>query len=534
MLHAGAVDAHRDINLAAFIHRAARAYPARVALSWEGGERRYADLSRRIDALAAGFDSLGVRAGDRVVILLSNGPRWIETYFATVQLGAIAVPLLTRLVAREFQYLLGDAEPCLIVTERAREELLGSVSLPAGCRVLWRDAPASAADSLDAVESRGRKLAPVRPRIDLQSPASILYTSGTTGQPKGTVRSQQSACFIIPIRQAVMGIGPDTTLLATTPMFHAAGHEFMMFQTLAAGGRVVSRSQFSEDDVAELVDRERITHAFFVPTMAARLLPAIRRRGTGWPSLSLWCSAAAPLPAQLRDDIRAAVPAARLWNVYGVTEAGVGSYLRDDAIDSKSGTCVGLPGPGAVLRVVDESGADVAPGVIGEVILQSAEAMSGYWRRPEESAQTLREGWVHSGDLGTLDEDGYLYVVGRIKDMVITGGENVYAAEVENVLSRAPGVREITIIGVPHPVWGEAVVALAVVDPGAGDVQSAVLETARAELAAHKRPKRVLVVESLPKNSFGKVDKQVLRQQHAALMIETPHKTALSRGEPHG
>ena len=187
-----------------------------------------------------------------------------------------------------------------------------------------------------------------------------------------------------------------------------------------------------------------------------------------------------------------------------------------------------------MLRVVDESGADVAPGVIGEVILQSAEAMSGYWKRAEESAQTLRDGWVHSGDLGTLDDDGYLYVVGRIKDMVITGGENVYAAEVENVLSRTPGVHEITIIGVPHPVWGEAVVALAVVAPGAGDVQSEVLETARAELAAHKRPKRVLVVESLPKNSFGKVDKQVLRQQHAALMIETPHATALSRGEPNG
>ena len=518
MLHAGAVETHRDIHLADFIHRAARARPARVALAWEGGERRYADLSQRIDALAAGFDALGVRAGDRVAILLSNGPRWIETYFAAVQLGAIAVPLLTRLVAREFQYLLGDAEPRLLVTERGREELLGAVNLPAGCRVLWSDAPASAADSLDAVEAKGRALPPVRPRVDLQGPASILYTSGTTGRPKGTVRSQQSACFIIPIRQAVMGIGPDTTLLATTPMFHAAGHEFMMFQTLAAGGRVVSRAQFSEDDVAELVDRERITHAFFVPTMAARLLPAIRKRGTGWPSLSLWCSAAAPLPAQLRDDIRAAVPGARLWNVYGVTEAGVASYLRDDAIGRKSGTCVGLPGPGAVLRVVDESGAEVAPGAIGEVVLQSVEAMSGYWRRPEESAQTLRGGWVHSGDLGTLDEEGYLYVVGRIKDMVITGGENVYAAEVEDVLSRAPGVRELTIIGVPHPVWGEAVVALAVAVPGARDAEVAVLDTARAELAAHKRPKRVLLVESLPKNSFGKVDKQVLRAQHAGLM----------------
>lgn len=520
--HRDTMGAHRDINLAAFIHRAARTWPGRVALSWEGGERRYQELSHRIDALAAGFHSLGVATGDRVVILLSNGPRWIESYFATVQLGAIAVPLLTRLVARELQYLLGDAEPKLVIAERDREALVGAVSLPPGCRVLWSDAPARSGDSLDAIEAAGNALAPCRPALDLQGAASILYTSGTTGQPKGTVRSQQAACFIIPIRQAVMGIGPDTTLLATTPMFHAAGHEFMMFQTLAAGGRVVSRTQFSEDDVAELVDRERITHAFFVPTMAERLLPAIRRRGSGWPSLSLWCSAAAPLPERLRNDIRAAVPGARLWNVYGVTEAGVGSYLRDDCIALKAGTCVGLPGPGAELRVVDAEDRDVARGAIGEVVLQSVEAMSGYWRRPAETAQTLRGGWVHSGDLGMQDEDGFLYVVGRIKDMVISGGENVYAAEVENVLSHARGVREITIIGVPHPVWGEAVVAIAVAEPGAGDVVSSVLDIARSELAAHKRPKQVLVADSLPRNSFGKVDKQVLRQQHASLMMELP------------
>lgn len=302
-----------------------------------------------------------------------------------------------------------------------------------------------------------------------------------------------------------MGIGPATRLLATTPMFHAAGHEFMMFQTLAAGGLVISRTQFDEREVAALIEGERITHAFFVPAMATRVVPEIERQRVDTRSLELWCSAAAPMDDSLRRRIRAAVPRARLWNVYGVTEGGVVTYLRDDEIDTQPGTCVGRPGPGAEVRCLAPAGE------IGAIVIRSPEAMTAYWNRPAESAETLRDGWVHTGDLGRFDDAGLLHIVGRSKDMINSGGEKVYAAEVENVLAAAVGVVELTIIGVPHPVWGEAVVAVAV------GTDAGIEPLARSALAAHKRPKRVVCIDALPRNSFGKVDKGLLRQRFARL-----------------
>ena len=482
---------HRDIDLATYLHRAALAYPHRIAIRDEQGEVSYRELARAIDASAVGLARRGVGAGDRVALLLPNGPRWVESYFAVVQIGATVVPVTTRIVARELDYLLADSTPRLIITEPAHAPLIETIA--------YRCAVAYSAEELRVANDI------FRPPIPPETIASILYTSGTTGQPKGTMRSQLAASFIVPIRQAAMGIDPSTRLLATTPMFHAAGHEFMMFQTLAAGGLVISRNQFDEQEVAALLERERITHAFFVPAMAARLVPEIERQRIDTRALRLWCSAASPMDDTLRRRIRAAAPDAKLWNVYGVTEGGVATYLRDDEIDAQPGTCVGRPGPGAEVRCL------AAEGDVGEIVVRSPEAMTGYWNRPAETAETLRDGWVHTGDLGRFDAAGLLHLVGRSKDMINSGGEKVYAAEVENVLAAASGVAELTIIGVPHPVWGEAVVAVAVGD------ETAIEPLARAALAAHKRPKRVVCVEALPRNSFGKVDKGMLRQRFARL-----------------
>jgi len=325
------------------------------------------------------------------------------------------------------------------------------------------------------------------------------------------VRSQQALCMIVALRQAAMGIGPDTVLLATTPMFHAAGHEFMLLQTLAAGGRVVSRRGFDADTVAALAVTEGITHAFFVPTMAVHLTAALKRRGTEWPTLKLWVSAASPLLDPIRDAILATVPGAELWNCYGLTEGGTMTYTRHADIRRKPGICVGRPALAMAVRVIDERGADCAAGRVGEIVCRSPESMTGYWRDPEKTAVTLKDGWVHSGDLGFFDDEGFLHVVGRLKDMIITGGENVYAAEVESYLLSSGLLAEVAIVGVAHPVWGEAVVAVGVAAGDPAGLEARLDAFARQGLAPHKRPKQVVLRAEMPRNSMGKVLKDVLR-----------------------
>jgi acyl-CoA synthetase (AMP-forming)/AMP-acid ligase II len=333
------------------------------------------------------------------------------------------------------------------------------------------------------------------------------------------VRSQLAACMMIVMRLGHMGIDPDTVCLATTPMFHSGGHEFMLLQALAAGGRVVSARTFDPETIVRLVDREKVTHAFFVPTMAVHLTDAMRRLGTHWPSLRLWVSAASPLPDPVRDRILAAVPGTQLWNCYGLTEGGTLSYLRHADIRRKPGACVGKPMIGMEVRVVDsDSGQDMPPGQVGEIICRSPESMSGYWRNPEKTAETIRNGWIYSGDLGYFDEDGCLVVNGRAKDMIITGGENVYALDVESYVLGSGLIREIAVIGLPHAVWGEAVTAVVV--PAASDTRDldvALDQYARDGLARYKCPKRFVAVPELPKNSVGKVMKDVLKARYADL-----------------
>jgi acyl-CoA synthetase (AMP-forming)/AMP-acid ligase II len=274
---------------------------------------------------------------------------------------------------------------------------------------------------------------------------------------------------------------------------------------------------FDAEEIVALVPREGITHAFFVPTMGVHILDALDRSDARWETLKLWCSAAAPLPATVRKRVLDRLPKTALWNVYGVTEAGVVSYLRQDDIARKPGTCVGKPYTGMEVRCVDPEGNAVGQGTVGEIVCRSPEAMAEYWGNPDATAAATRGGWVWSGDLGMFDEEGFLYVLDRVKDMVISGGENVYAAEVENAIVSCPGVVDVAVIGVPHDIWGEAVVAVVLANPGTSLVEQTVIDHAGGEIARYKCPKRVVIVDALERNSYGKVVKDVLRQTYAGL-----------------
>ncbi len=318
-----------------------------------------------------------------------------------------------------------------------------------------------------------------------------------------------------------MFIGPDTVLYACTPMFHAAGHEFMLLQTLGAGGTVVSRRRFDATGIVADVDKHAATHVFFVPTMSAAIAAALTEAGTTWPSVKLWMSAASPLPEWVRDAILKSAPDVRLWNCYGLTEGGTLTYMRDDAIATRPGHCVGRAGPGMAVRIVDAEGNDAPHDEVGEIVCRSPESMSGYWQDSHLTAQVVRNGWVHTGDLGSLDADGYLTLAGRLKDVVISGGVNVYAAEVEAHLLADRAVREVAVIGVPHPHWGEAVVAVVAPEEPDADLADTLDAHAHAGLAAPKCPKRYVTKDTLPRNSMGKVVKDDLRQEFAGLFADS-------------
>ncbi|MDA1057768.1 MAG: class I adenylate-forming enzyme family protein [Proteobacteria bacterium] len=509
--------AHNAIDVAALVRRAGKAYPRKTAIVWEDGSRTYGDLLARIDALAGQMREMGVREGERVGLALANGPVFVEGYLAAAQLGAIAVPLNPRQSEREHDHILGDSEPRVLIADGAAARTLRRAKRLTASRLLTDGVEMPNGTDYEATVQQGFDTRPPRPAIDLNAPVAILYTSGTTGQPKGVVRSQFAGAMIVALRQSAMFIGPETVLLASTPMFHAAGHEFMLLQTLAAGGTVISRRSFDAGAIVADVDTHRATHVFFVPTMSAAITAAMTQAGTAWPSVRLWMSAASPLPDWVRDAVLTAAPAARLWNCYGLTEGGTLTYMRDDEIGKHPGTCVGLPGPGMEVRVVDTEGDDAPLGEVGEIVCRSPESMSGYWHDSALTAQAVRNGWVHSGDLGFLDADGFLTLSGRLKDVVITGGENVYAAEVEGFLLEDRAVRDAAVIGVPHPHWGEAVVAVVVPSEPGADLSATLDAHAKDGLAPAKRPKRYVMKATLPRNSMGKIVKDDLRDELAAL-----------------
>ena len=511
------LEPHNVIDVVTLMRRAARTYPDRIAFQWESGALTFAALMLRIDRVAAALAGAGIEPGDRVAFMLRNGPTFLEVYLAALHLGAICVPLNFRLKAAEVTFQVLDAEPRILIADEASAPEAAAATLPPGCR-LYIDAPGAGAQSFATLIAGAPDHTPAH-RIDMAAPASLLYTSGTTGMPKGVIRSHFALAYLIPLRAAAMGIGPGTVHLAPTPMFNAGGHEFMLLETLASGGTVIVRRRFDVPEVIDLVARERVTHAYFVPTMGIRLIDSIEAANPDWTSLKMWMSASAPLPAPLRDRIRAALPATGLWNSYGITEAGAVTFLRPADVMRKPGHCVGPPMMGVAVRCVDDAGHDVAIGDPGEVVCRSPEAMSGYWRNPDATADTIRDGWVRTGDVGAFDDENYLYLLDRIKDIVISGGDNVYASEVENHLASSPAVQEVAVIGVPHPEWGEAVVAVVVVRAGhmKPDLAAALAAFARADLAHYKCPKHIAFIDELPRSEYGKVLKAGLRKRYRDL-----------------
>ncbi|HUI36530.1 MAG TPA: AMP-binding protein [Gaiellaceae bacterium] len=478
-----------NVPLAALPEARAATEPHAVALADDAVTLDNAAFADRVARAAALLDRLGVRAGDVVAIAMPNRVELIIALFAAWRLGAAATPVNPALTPTEMQYQVDDAGAKVVVGDG-----------------LELDATVVDVDALAAEPSAYRAAADIRP----DSLALLIYTSGTTGKPKGVMLDHANIAAMCDMTRAGLGITAVDHSLLILPLFHVNGIVVGTLTPLLAGGRVTVAGRFSPKTFFGLVERIRPTYFSAVPAIYAMLTSMPEAQTADTSSLRLVVCGAAPMPAELIARVEDVLGVA-LVEGYGLSEGSCASTLNPFDGVRKPGT-VGVPLPGQEVRVVDQLGNPVPQGERGEIVIRGANVMRGYLNRPEDTARTIIDGWLHTGDVGIFDEDGYLRIVDRIKDMIIRGGENIYPKEIETALYSNDAVLEAAVVGQADDVLGEVVVAYVSVRPGA-TVTVEELEALCAErLAKYKRPVAIEVLDELPKNHVGKIDKPALRK----------------------
>ena len=499
-------------------------HPDKMALICDGERLCYRELGMRIARVASGLEAAGIKPGDRIVLFLSNGPAVVELFYAAFSLGAIVVPVTTRLTAHELRHICADSAPAAIVYEGSGEAI-GEVlqANPHAVRITLGP-PALGAVAYDAL--RQSEAAPL-PALSLHSDdALILYTSGTTGRPKGAIITHSNIvtqhCFVNAVE---WGISREDCFLVTTPLAHRTGFA-RLANALTLGGTLVVMRKFDPGQAVATIEREKITVAGMVPTVCRLLLPEIEADPSRCASLRRIVVTGEAFPVDLKRRFLALLPKARLVSFFAMTEVG-GVTLLSHEEQFDHAASIGRPMPGVEVRIVDDAGGPVKTGEPGELLVRVGEpgryaVMRGYYNRPEETAEAIEDGWMRTGDIATADAAGYLYIVDRKKDMILSGGFNIYTKEVEQALIAHPGIADAAVIGVPDPIFGEAVAAFVEPVPGQMLDPAAIIEHMRRLVASYKKPTHLFILDALPRNSLGKVLKRELRDRAGDLLAAQP------------
>jgi fatty-acyl-CoA synthase len=498
------------------LERHALMQPGATALRHLGRTVTWAGLRERVSALAGALSRRGVGFGDRVMILMLNRTEFIEAMLAANMLGAIAVPLNFRLTAAEIAFLVEDCEARVLITEavlapvatgvRDIQPLLETIIVaggPSGESVLgYEDVVGEPGDPAELVD------------IPNDAPALIMYTSGTTGRPKGAVLTHDNLTGETMTGLYTMGadINNDVGFIGV-PLFHIAGIGNLLSGLLLGAPTVIyPLGAFDPGQLLDVLAAEKVTGIFLVPAQWQAVCAEQKARPRDL-KLRVMSWGAAPAPDALLREMSAVFPGTQILAAFGQTEMSPVTcmLLGDDAIRKRGS--VGKVIPTVAARVVDEDMNDVPIGEVGEIVYRAPTLMSGYWNNPEATAEAFAGGWFHSGDLVRMDEEGYVWVVDRKKDMIISGGENIYCAEVENVLADHPGIAEVAVIGRAHEKWGEVPIAVAAVTDNELRFEDLV-EFLGDRLARYKHPKALEIVDALPRNPAGKVLKTELRLRY--------------------
>ena len=513
-----------DVNWFAVLAHHATATPDKAMTVFEGETTSYADMATRAAALSAGLRARGVGAGDVVALLSYNCPEFLETVFAANHAGAIAMPINWRLAAPEVRYILEHSEARALVCDEGLLELAADATRGMEAAVLRLSISDTASDGWERIADvrgaggAGGDAAAVAPwaAAGADDVHRLMYTSGTTGRPKGVMLTHANLAWKNLAHLVEFGFHAGDLGLACGPLYHVGALDLTTTTLIAAGATVVLHRAFDAAAVVDELERSRVTTVWLAPAMvnAIMALPDVEQRDLS--SVRVIINGGEKMPIPLIERIQRTFPSAWFADAYGLTETVSGdTFLDRDSIITKLGS-VGRPCLHLELDVWDEQGRSAVPGERGEIVLRGPKVFKGYWKNPEATAEAFAGGWFHTGDIGVRDEDGYLFIVDRLKDMIVSGGENIAGSEVERVLYEHPAVLEVAVVARPDERWGEVPVAYVALRPDADGAPTQVtedelIEHCRAQLAKFKVPKAVTFIDALPRNPSGKVLKRELR-----------------------
>ncbi len=499
------------------LDRSARLYPDRWAVRVVGGPSlNYVQLAERVERVAGGLGRLGVQRGDRVAVMAPAGLAFFDAYLAAARLGAAAVPLSTRLAPAEVARQLADAGPRAAIVGPEYGEMVARAGEP-GMTVLEHES------------SEYRQLLssshPIPNSAQSEDTALIIYTSGTTGEPKGVCLSQRALAFNAFVTAVAQRLLPTDVYLSATPLYHASAG-LRVITMLVDGQSHVVLPTFDADDAMRTISQTGVTTTIMVATQLQRILDSPKFDPDLFRSMRLLLYGAASTRSNLVERMMDSLPCG-LYHGYGLTEAtaacaalGPEDHQRRIGITS-SGLSIGRPMVGVDIRVATPGGRDTEPEQVGELLIRTPKLMTGYWRHPQATESAIRDGWLHTGDLGYHTADGYLYLSGRLKELIISGGVNIYPPQIEHVLSRHPRVAEVAVIGLPDRNWGEAVTAVVVPRPGPSPTLEDLADWVATHLATHMKPKRLILADHLPRSATGKILKHVLVDMHTQEEVDS-------------
>jgi fatty-acyl-CoA synthase len=502
-----------DVNWYAVLAHHADRTPEEPMTIFEGATTTYGEMAERVTALAAGLKDRGVGPGAVVGLLSYNCPEFLETLFAANFLGAIAMPINWRLAAPEVRYILEHSEARALVCDEALVALADEAtkgmedSLVRGC--IATAAP-DGWTTLADLRGDPAGMAPVAAAAD--DVHRLMYTSGTTGRPKGVMLTHANLAWKNLAHLVEFGFTSADLGLACGPLYHVGALDLTTTSLIAAGATIVIHRAFDAAAVVDELERSRVTTVWLAPAMvnAILALPDIDTRDLS--SVRVVINGGEKMPIPLIERIQRTFPSAWFADAYGLTETVSGdTFLDRDSIITKLGS-VGRPCLHLELDIWDEQGRSVPAGERGEIVMRGPKVFKGYWRDPEATVAAFAGGWFHTGDIGVRDDDGYLFIVDRLKDMIVSGGENIAGSEVERVLYEHDAVLEAAVVGRPDQRWGEVPVAFVVLRPGATATVAELIERCQTQLARFKVPKDITFVDELPRNPSGKVLKRELRE----------------------
>jgi len=501
-----------DIGLS--LSRNARRIPEKIAIIFGEETYSYKQFNNEVNKLAHGFLNQGVEKGDKIAFMMKNSAKFMIVFYAIMKVGAIAVPVNFRLTINEVSYILGNCDASVVLFDgdyasliqeatAENEKINLKVAVDGNAlngQIAYEEILTDIIENPDVV-------------VDESDDVEILYTSGTTGNPKGALFDNHRVLHVVFNTAMNMKINPGDNLLHVAPLFHSAQLNLFMVTGTYLGCTQVIHETFEPARVLEAIEKHKISIFFSVPTMYNFLLQVPNKEDYNLSSVTRCGYGAAPMPTAVLEKTMELFGTDQFYNMCGQTEGGPGAgiFLLPEEHKDKMGAG-GKASLNTEVRVVDEHGGDILPGNVGEFIIQSEMVMKEYYNKPEETAKTLKNGWLYTGDLAIIDEDGYITLVDRKKDMIITGGENVYSTEVEQVLYRYPKLLESAVIGLPDPTWGERVLAIIVPKKGEEIDHEDLKQFCKHNLAGYKVPVEFIEVEEIPRNTSGKVLKYRIRE----------------------